>query len=148
MIKTEKSNNTSIEAKYTLIKDRIEIYKDFTYNLLSYIYDYYLDRETLSLDEDIRNHFMFCYNKVCNEFLEQEIDFRYNNELIEYFYIYYYHHFYRADENIEKEFFVDFWNMIFDINNPKNDNIMKIMTELYRIFDTSISNNKNILELM
>lgn len=148
MVKTKDQNGDSIITKYTVIKDRVEIYKDFTFNLLYYIYDYYLDKETLYLDDDIRNHFMFCYNKVCDEFLKEEIDFRENNELIEYFHTYYYHHFYKADTDIEKEFFVDFWNMIFNIDKPKNRNTLKVMVELYQIFDRSISLKKNILELI
>ena len=149
MLKTEKnSTGNSTSTKYTIIKDRIEIYKDFTLNLLSYIYDYYLDKETLSLDQDIRNHFMFCYNKVCNEFLKEEIDFRDNNELIEYFYTYYYHHFYKTDNDVEIDFFKNFWNTIFNVDNPKNRNILKVMVELYQVFDRSISSKKNILELV
>ena len=35
MEKQKKSDgNNTISTKYTIIKDRIEIYKDFTYNLL------------------------------------------------------------------------------------------------------------------
>ena len=73
----------SATQKYLIIKDRVEYYKDFTFNLVSYIFEYYLDKETLSLDEDIYNHFKFCYNKVCAEFLKEEIDFRENKELID-----------------------------------------------------------------
>lgn len=149
MEKQKKSNsNNTISTKYTIIKDRIEIYKDFTYNLLSYIYDYYLDKETLSLDEDIRNHFLFCYNKVCNDFLKEEIDFRDNDDLIEYFYTYYYHHFYKAESEVDMEFFTNFWDTIFNVDKPKNDNTLKVLIELYQVFDRSISSKKNILELV
>jgi len=149
MVKKENiKSDDSILTKYTVIKDRVEIYKDFTFNLLCYIYDYYLDKETLSLDQDIKNHFMFCYNKTCDDFLKEEINFKNNDELIEYFYVYYYHHFYKADDEIEKEFFIDFWEMIFNVDNPKSKNTLKIMVELYRIFDKSISIKENILDLV
>ena len=149
MEKQKKSDgNNTISTKYTIIKDRIEIYNYFTYNLLSYIYDYYLDKETLSLDEDIRNHFLFCYNKTCNDFLKEEIDFRNNNELIEYFYTYYYHHFYKAESEVDKDFFIKFWDTIFNVDKPKNDNTLKVLIELYQVFDRSISYKKNILELV
>jgi len=149
MVKKENTkSDDSILTKYTVIKDRVEIYKDFTLNLLYYIYDYYLDKETLSLDQDIKNHFMFCYNKACDDFLREEINFKNNDELIEYFYVYYYHHFYKTDDIIEKEFFIDFWDMIFNADNPKSKNTLKIMVELYRIFDKSISIKENILDLV
>ena len=72
--------------KYKIISGRLEIFKDFSLNLVSYIYDYYLDKITLSQDEDIYNHFMFCYRKVCDEFLKEELDFTENEELINYFF--------------------------------------------------------------
>lgn len=140
MLKTKKHINDI--DNYTLIKDRIEIYKDFTLNLLYCIYDYYLDKETLFLDQDIKNHFMFCYNKICDEFLKEDINFKNNNKLINYFYVYYYHHFYKIDENVEKEFFIDFWNIIFNVNKHKNKNMLRILIELYKIFDESIKIKK------
>ena len=59
--------------KYVLLMGRVELFKDFTINLLYYIDKYYIDYESLNTDEDIYNHFTFCYNKVCDEFLQEDI---------------------------------------------------------------------------
>ena len=134
--------------KYNIISGRVEIFRDFTINLVHCIYDYYLDKQTLSLDEDIYNHFVFCYNKVCAEFLEEEIDFRDNEMLIEYFSTYYYHHFYRNENDVPKSQFLKFWDSIFNIDKPKNKNTLKALIELYANFDHSITSPKNILELV
>lgn len=131
-----------------IIKDRVEIYKDFTFNLLSYIYTYYLDKQTLSLDKDIHNHFMFCYNKVCVEFNKEDINFENNKELINYFYTYYYHQFYKIEKDVPQSFFIKFWKEIFNVEKQKNKNILKILIELYAIFDKSITKEKNILEMV
>ena len=134
--------------KYMIIKDRVEIYKDFTFNLLFYIMDYYLDKDTLYLDTDIKNHFMFCYNKVCDEFKKEEIDFTSNEELIDYFYAYYYHQLYKAEKIEPAAHYVKFWRDVFNIDKQRNKNILKILIELYTIFDKSITAEKNILELV
>lgn len=138
----------STNQKYMIIRDRVEIYKDFTFNLLYCIFDYYLDRQTLALDVDIKNHFMFCYNKVCSEFKKEEIDFSNNKELIDYFYAYYYHQFYKSSSDQPQQYFVKFWRDIFNIDKQRNKNLLKIMIELYSIFDKSITADKNILELV
>jgi hypothetical protein len=137
--------------KYMVIKDRVEVYKDFTLNLLYYIIHYYLDRKTLSNDEDIRNHFHWCFNKVCNEFKEEDIDFSDNKVLEEYFYQFYYYQFYKL--NFEESthdnslsFYEKFWRNIFEYNKQKNKNVVNTLIEIYYIFDTSISIKKNILE--
>lgn len=140
--------NNKITQKYSIIKDRVDIYYDFTYNLLHYIFDYYLDKKTLYLDIDIKNHFMFCYNKVCEEFLKEEIDFTKNEELIEYFYTYYYHSFYKNENDYDISHFIKFWNSIFEIESPQSKNTLNVLIEIYNVFDKSIRTEKNILELV
>jgi hypothetical protein len=138
------------EKKNIIIKDRVEIYYDFTKNLLKYIFKYYIDRESLSEYQDMKNHFNWCFNKVCDEFLEEEINFIKNNELREYFFTYYYNQFYNVSQNnnLVKEYYEFFWDEIFNIKNVKNSNYIKILFEIYNIFDTSINTNKNILEMV
>jgi len=136
--------------KYIIVKDRVEIYKDFALNLLYYIYDYYLDRETLNNDQDIWNHFKWCYKKVCEEFREENLDFTQNKELKQYFFKYYYHQFYTANQNQDTSliYFEKFWRNVFDIDKQKNKNILNLLIELYDIYDKSVSLEKNILEIV
>jgi hypothetical protein len=141
-----KINNET--SKYMIVKDRVTYYRDFTMNLVHYIYDFYLDKETLALDQDIYNHFTFCYNKVCDEFLKEEVNFKNNKKLIDYFYSYFYHHFYKSEKEVKKDFFIKFWSTIFDVDKPKNRNTLNVLIELYEVFDQSITKEKNILELI
>lgn len=138
------------EKKYIVVKDRVEIYKDFTLNLLYYIHNYYIDRESLSDDVDIRNHFKWCYKKVCDEFLEEGLDFTKNYELIDYFYAYYYHQFYNpiSESVLTLQHFEKFWKSIFEINKQRNKNLINILIEVYNIYDKSINQEKNILEIV
>ena len=135
--------------KYIIIKDRVEIYKDFSINLLNYIYDFYLDSNTLCDDKDIRNHFNWCYTKVCDEFKLANINFSKNEPLRQYFMNIYYYQFYkRENQDISLEYYDRFWRNIFEIDKQKNKNILNSMVELYNIFDTSISQEKNIFEIV
>jgi len=138
------------EKKYIIIKDRVEIYKDFALNLLYYIHDYYIDRESLYEEIDIHNHFNWCYKKVCDEFLKEDLDFTKNDELINYFYTYYYHQFYNpiSELNQSLQDFENFWKDVFEINKQKNKNLINILIEIYNIYDKSINLEKNILEVV
>ena len=140
----------STTKKYSIVRERVEIYKDFALNLLYYIYHYYLDKQTLSADEDIYNHYSWCYNKVCDEFKEEEIDFSKNKELKEYFFLYYYHQFYVADNNdeISLKYFENFWKNIFEIDKQKNRNTINALIEIYTVYNKSIDKEKNILEIV
>lgn len=135
--------------KYIIVKDRVEIYKDFTINLINYVYDFYLDKVTLSEDTDIRNHFNWCFNKVCDEFKLENLNFSKNEPLREYFYQFFYYQFYkRQTQDISLEYLEKFWGNIFQIDKNKNKNVLNTMIELYNIFDTSINQEKNILEIV
>jgi len=140
----------SKSQKHYIIKDRVEVYKDFSLNLLRYIYKYYLDKESLNDDNDIRNHYTWCFNKVCDEFKEEDINFSDNDELKEYFFLYYYHEFYKKKNNseISIEYFENFWRDIFEIDNQKNKNIINILIEVYTIYDKSINSKRNVLEIV
>ena len=142
----------SSSQKYIIVKDRVEIYKDFALNLLYYINNYYIDYESINTDEDINNHFSWCFNKVCDEFLLEGIDFRKNKELKGYFRTYYYHQFYKAKGNKNQDtslaYYEKFWKTIFEIDRQKNKNIINILIEIYNIYDKSINLEKNILEIV
>ena len=143
----------STSQKYIIVKDRVEIYKDFTLNLLYYIIDFYLDRETLSADQDIRNHFTWCYRKVCDEFKQEGLDFSTNDVLKEYFYQFYYYQFYKlkleeSNHDSSLAFYEKFWRNIFEIDKQKNKNVINTLIEVYNIFDTSINQESNILQII
>lgn len=140
-----RNNNTQ---KFIIIKDRVDLYEDFTINLLYCIYHYYLDKNSLSNDEDIYNHYSFCFNKVCDDFLEEEIDFKNNTEIKEYFYKYYYNQFYKPSNNfdITMEDFEEFWRNVFAIEKQRKRNLINVLIDLYGNFDKSFT-NKNIFQM-
>jgi hypothetical protein len=143
----------STSQKYIIVKDRVEVYKDFALNLLYYIIDFYLGRETLAADQDIRNYFNWCYKRVCDEFKEEDLDFSTNRVLKDYFYQFYYHQFFKlkfenSNHDDSLEFYEKFWRNIFEIDKQKNKNVINTLIEVYNIFDISINQEKNILEIV
>jgi hypothetical protein len=137
-------------SRHIIVKDRVEIYKDFALNLLNYIHDYYLDNVTLGKDVDIHNHYSWCFYKVCDEFKKEGLDFSKNDKLKDYFYVYYYQQFYTAttSQATSLKYFDNFWRNIFEIEKHRNKNIINILIELYGIYDKSVSQEKNILEIV
>jgi len=140
--------NNKNDHKYTIIKERVEIFEDFTLTLLNYIHKYYIDKESLSDDTDIKNHYSWCYKKTCDEFLDEEIDFRENDELKEYYYAYYYSLLYKKEKNLPLIEYEIFWKNIFDIDNQKNKTFINMFIEVYKIYDKSINKKENILEII
>jgi len=138
------------KEKISILKDRVVLYNDFTLNLLYYIDKYYIDKESLYEDEDIYNHFSWCYNKACDGFKREEINFSNNKALKEYFYDYYYHQYYKSkdDDDIEIKKHKDFWEKIFLFETQKSKVYFKILVELYGFFEKTIKEkiNSHVLE--
>jgi hypothetical protein len=142
MVKKFKSHN--------IIKERVELYKDFTINLLNYINDTYLGKEYIKTPHDIEGHFNWCYGKVLSEFDDEEISFYGNDELYDYFYGYFLDQFYQADHPEPLSHYEKFWENIFELRKNKNRKVFEVLLEVYEIFDKSINDkemNENELEL-
>lgn len=137
--------------KYIIIKDRVELFKDFTISLLYCINHYYIDYETINESEDIRNFYLFCFNKICDEFLLEGINFKNNKELREYFYSYYYNQFFTVQDNSEYDTslknFENFWKNIFKLDRQENKNIINVLIEIYTIFNKSIDKEIKLVDI-
>lgn len=127
--------------KQIIIFDRVELYKDFIINLIYYIFTYYIDDNSFD-DEDIDKFYHWCFNKVCDEFKEEGVDFSQNEKLEKYFKDYFFKNYFYVDE-AEKgkiKFHIAFWDNIFNIDNLENTRLLSAFVELYTIFDESINN--------
>ena len=65
----------------------------------------------------------------------------------------YYQQFYKPNiddinQTIPIGYYEKFWKNIFEIDKQKNKNIVKVLIETYNIFDKSINQEKNILEIV
>jgi hypothetical protein len=121
-----------------LIKERISIYKGFSIDLLNTISEFYLDKQTLNNDKDIRNHYNWCYNKTCEKYLILNYNFYYNETLKNYFYSYYYDNIYKSEKKLNTALFKEFWENIFNVSTNKDKNIRTIFSDIYAIFDKSV----------
>lgn len=120
-----------------VIRERVELYKDFSINLINYIYDSYLGSDYIKTEHDIRGHFTWAYIKVLDEFYEEGIDFYDNEELYTYFYNFYRDQFYQSDEKKTLSNFEKFWNEIFEVKKNKPRSVFEVLLEIYEIFDLS-----------
>jgi len=133
VMKKLKSNN--------VLPERVELYRDFIVNLTNYIFDTYLGNEYISNDEDIEGHFKWCFYKVVSEFEDEEISFRENSELYQYFLLYFYNQFYKFDNVSSVNNYIKFWDQIFELKSgikSKSKKTFEVLIELYEIFDKSL----------
>lgn len=129
-----------------VVKERLEIYRDFVINLICYAHTTYFGREFLKKDDDIKGHFTWAFNKVISEFAQEGIMFRNTSDLHEYFYEYFTQQFYNFDTIPPVKQYISFWDDIFATHPKKQRNIMKVLVDLYQIFDSALDNKKLLIE--
>lgn len=134
------------KESYILHSGRIDTFLDFIINLTNYIVYYYVDG--ISTEKEIRSHYDWCFDKVCDDFFLEGLYFYDNNELREYFYDYYKNQFYLAQGNDKYnktvEYYNNFWIQIFNVKQKMTNTKIKILIELYKIFNKSVNNKKSI----
>lgn len=134
LVRKFKTHNVMIE--------RVDLYKDFTINLLHYIYDTYLGKQYINKDSDIAGHFNWAFKRVVDEFNDEGINFYGSEELYDYFYSYYYDQFYKADKIDTLLKYEKFWLDIFNVNKDEKDRkIFDVLIEIYDLFDKSLTKN-------
>lgn len=126
-----------------IIKERVELYRDFVINLIHYIHTTYLGKEFIKSEEDIAGHFNWAFNKVVADFEKEGVIFNNLKELKRYFFEYFNTRFYSVENAPTLKNFLDFWDNIFTLKPNKEKTILNALIEIYKLFDSAF--NKKII---
>jgi hypothetical protein len=118
---------------------RLDIYRDFIINLCYTVVETYLGDEYIKTNKDKKDHFTWCFNKVCSEFSEENINFIYNDELYDYFFEYFIATLYE-NTVFEIDFLLDYWEDTLEYSFDKTKTDLDGMIEVYKIFDKTLQN--------
>lgn len=117
--------------------DKCNLYYDFIKTLNKVIIDTYLGNEYINSEREIKEHFLWCFNKVISDFKNESIVFDNTDKIKEYFFYFYYELFYKdttkTNEKIDK-----LADLSFDFNRIKSRSDIDIMIELYKLFEKSL----------
>jgi len=119
--------------------DRCELYRDFIATLNMFIVNTYLGDDVMESDIDIKKHFLWCYNKVVEDFTKEGIPFKKSNDLKLYLFTFYNDVFYEdKDKNQVNEKLDILPNLCLNYRRVKSRSDIDITTELYKLFDKSL----------
>ena len=99
----------------------------------------FLGDDVINNEEDIKNHFNWCFNHTIKNFSKEGILFMETDLLKEYFFNFYVELFYYTPTKKDILDKLDkFPNMSFDYYRLKTRSDMDVLLELYRIFEKSL----------
>lgn len=117
--------------------DRVEIYHDFIISLLYTINETYLGDDVIKCDDDRLSHFNWCWNKVIDNFNEENIKIQKKGEHFNYFYNYMITLFYldkeRTDDLIKN--YLIFWDDIMISIDSKTKSEYDLFVDVYKIMN-------------
>ena len=119
--------------------DKCNLYYNFIMTLNRKVNNTFLGDDVINNEEDIKNHFNWCFNHTIKNFSKEGILFMETDFLKEYFFNFYVELFYYTP--IKKDILdkLDkFPNMSFDYYRLKTRSDMDVLLELYRIFEKSL----------
>lgn len=129
-----------------IIVEKLDLFFDFTISLANLIQETYLgnfgekNEMTIVLnDEEINNHFDWCWNKIVQNFKKEKIDFNLTGEHKEYFYNFFTEAFYNQKNEIVRNSINKFYENIFNVNGQYTKSDLDMLTELYKKLDKNLN---------
>jgi len=128
---------------HNMIPEKIELYGDIVYSITNLILETYLGEDTnetkiFMSDEDINNHFEWCWNKTLSNFEKENILIDSEGEHKDYLKTFFLDGFYNQKEIDLKKAITTFVQDLFDIDKIFVKSDLDILTEIYKVFNRSV----------
>ena len=123
--------------------EKIELYGDIFKSLNFIINDTYLGEESTETqiamtDDDKKNHFEWCWNKLREDFEKENIKIKHRGTHKDYLESFFMDSFYNQKEKSIKKAIPEFILDVFDVDKPFSKSDLDILTELYKLLDKNI----------
>jgi hypothetical protein len=133
-----KSNN--------IIPEKLELFSDFSQSLNELIVETYLgesdspnETKVVMTEEDKVNHFVWCWNKVVDNFQKENIRFNKKGEHFDYFISFFQEIFYKQENKKVRDSVSGFFDELFDIKKPFTKSDLDMINSLYKGLDKNMN---------
>jgi hypothetical protein len=127
---------------YNITYEKIELYYDFFISLLNLVDETYLGSDVLKNENDIQNHFAWCFNEVINQFEKEKIYFKPQGTHFEYLWLFLYDAYYMNKNEDRVTQITNFFDNFFDFSHRKTQLDLEMMTDMYKLLDQNLKKQK------
>jgi len=122
-----------------IIREKTELYYDLISSLLNLIHETYLGPDVISTQEDMVNHFMWCFNKVLGNLEHERIKFTSpSTTAYDYLWFFFYKGYYTADAEDKHGILLEYFSYLFDYARIKTPSELESFMDFYKIFDQNL----------
>lgn len=120
-----------------IVQEKSELFFYFIKSLYILVDKTYLGSDVIK-NEESKNHFNWCWNKVINDLEKENIKFSKEGPHFDYFWNFFLESFYTNDNTLVIDKVDKFFSTLFVINDPKTKSELDIYTELYKTLDNNL----------
>lgn len=138
---TSEDYKTQIDTWYKIndiTHEKCELFHDFILSLLDIIKKTHLGFDVIRTDEEIENHFSWCFNKVITSFENERVFFKRDGGHYSYFFLFFTGTFYQISNEDNVDRLYDHFNKLFDYNVEKTVVDVEILTTLYKLLEQNL----------
>jgi hypothetical protein len=133
-----KSNN--------IVPEKLELFSDFCQSLNELIIETYLgesdspsETKVNMSEEDKVNHFVWCWNKVVDNFQKEKIKFNKKGEHFDYFFSFFEEIFYKQENKKVRDSVTEFFIDLFDLKTPFTKSDLDMISSVYKNLDKNMN---------
>lgn len=128
---------------HNIIPEKVELFGDIFLGLSQTVLQTYLGHDSQETrinmsEDDIDNHFEWCWKKVLRNFELENIHIENNGEHKNYLKGFFYDSFYNQERADMRDAIPKFIKELFDLDKPFAKSDLDILTEIYRLLDRSV----------
>ena len=123
---------------YNITREKTELYYDFLVSLLDLIEETFLGSDVLQSQEDIKNHFTWCFDKVISNFEKERIEIKNRGHHYEYLWLFFEEAYYQTQIEGGITRIREYFYKLFDFNYRKSRSELDMLTDLYKLFEQNL----------
>jgi hypothetical protein len=123
---------------YNITREKTELYYDFLVSLLNLIEETYLGPDVMETQEDIQNHFTWCFDKVIVNFEKEKIYIKNRGHHYEYLWLFFHEAFYITHIEGDIIRIHEYFFKLFDFNYRKTRSELDMLTDLYKLLEQNL----------
>ncbi len=123
---------------YNISRERTELFYDFVISLYSLIDETYLGNDVIFSEEDQKNHFTWCWDKVIDNFSKENIHFKERGNHYLYFWNFFLEAYYFTLLDEQTVQISDYFYKLFDFKHKKSRSELDMLTEIYKLLEYNL----------
>ena len=118
--------------------EKTELFYDFLSSLFNLIEETYLGVDVLEIEDDQKNHFMWCWNKTIENFEKEKIFFKNKGTHHEYLWNFFLEAFYYTKLEGRNIKISEYFFKLFDFRHKKSRSELDMLSEIYKLFEQNL----------